>query len=77
MNLTRWISWQRRRQNQRQSRRLRFEGLEGRQLLATSSLWGAVSSGSPAILILEIVVEFRGGNFSPNSCPRSVAHLAQ
>ena len=35
MNLTRWTSRQRRRQNQGQKRRLGFEGLEGRQLLAT------------------------------------------
>ena len=42
MNLTRWISRQRRRENQRQSRRLGFEGFEGRQLLATIlALWGS------------------------------------
>ena len=42
MNLARWTSRQRRRQNQRQSRRLGFDGLEGRQLLATSlALWGS------------------------------------
>ena len=61
-----------------QSRRLGFEGLEGRQLLATSrALWGSEIriTGDPPIL--ESVLEFRGGNFSPNSCPRSAAHLAK
>ena len=42
MNLARWTSRQHRPQNQRQSRRLGFEGPEGRQLLATSlALWGS------------------------------------
>ena len=62
MNLARWTSRQRRRQNQRQSRRLGFEGLEGRQLLATISFGANVLSirGSAANDVAEVRIDTRG-----------------
>ena len=77
MNLARWTSRQRRPQNQHSHGGSGSKASRAGNCLPLVSLCGAARSGSPAIPILEIVVEFRGGNFSPNSCPRSAAHLAK
>ena len=77
MNLTRWISRQRRRRTSANHGGSGSKASRADNCLPLFSLCGAARSGSPAIPILEIVVEFRGGNFSPNSCPRSAVHLAK